>query len=114
MSQSLPVLTLTKLASGAVAARRFVGFDGAQLGADVRALGVSRYAAEDGQAMPVDVLGTTVVETGGEFAIGDELTSDADGRAVVNPGVGGEIIVADPMEASTGACQFVEVLLRRA
>jgi len=114
MSQSIPILTLTQQASGAVTARRFVGFDGAQIGTDgARAMGVSQHDAEDGQDMAVDAIGTTVVETGGSFSIGDELVADASGRAIVNPDVGGEVIMADPLEASGGTGEFVEVLLRR-
>lgn len=113
-SQSIPILTLTVAASGAVTERRFVGFDGAQIAtADVRAMGVARYGVADGKDLPVDVMGTTIVETGGAFAIGDELTVDANGRAVINPEVGGEVVMADALEASAGAGQFVEVFLRR-
>lgn len=114
MSQAISLLTLTIQAAGAVTESRFVGFDGAQISAEgARAMGVSLYGVEDGKDLPVDVIGTTVVETGGAVAIDDELVADTDGRAIVNPAVGGEIIMADPLETANGAGELIEVLLRR-
>jgi len=114
MAQSLTLLTLTVTASGAVAERRFVGFDGAQIAAaGARALGVSQYGQDDGKDLAVDVIGTTPVETGGAVALTDELVADADGRAIANPGVGGEVVLADPLDTASGAGEYIEVLLRR-
>lgn len=111
MSQKLSLLTHTVTASGDVTVHRFVGFDGAQVAAvGGKALGVATFAAKDGQDLAVDVIGTAVVETGGAFSAGDDLVSDATGRAIVNPEVGGEIVVARALDDAAGAGEFVEVL----
>lgn len=114
MSQKIPVLTLTVLAVGAVTAHRFVGFDGAQLDSvGAEAFGAANFDAKDGDDLSVDVIGTTVIETGGAVAVGDDLISDADARAIVNPEVGGEVVAAKALDAASGAGEFIEVLLVR-
>ena len=80
--QSLPILTLPMTASGSVAGNRFVTPLGAQAAANSPVLGVSRNAALDTVPFPLDVLGTTIVETGGQIASGDWLAPDSQGRAV--------------------------------
>jgi hypothetical protein len=112
MSQKIPVLTLTVSASGAVTAHRFVGYDGAQVAASGgKALGVATFDATDGKDLSVDALGTTVVETGGAIAVGDDLVSDASGQAIVNPALGGEVVAAHALDSAAGAGEFIEVLL---
>lgn len=114
MSQKIPVLTLTVAALGAVTAHRFVGFDGAQLttvGAE--AFGVGCFDAADGDDLALDVMGTTVVETNGAIAVGDDVVSDENGTAIVNPEVGGEVVAAKALDAASGAGEFIEVLLVR-
>lgn len=137
--QSIPTLVLTFTASGAVAARRAVGFTGAQAGAaGQKVMGVSPRAAASGELSEVVASGTATVETGGAFAQGASLIVDAQGRAVASSGAlnikegatavtstavagaallaGGdmpEFVFADALEASGGAGAFVEVLLRR-
>lgn len=114
MSQKIPVLTLTVAALGAATAHRFVGFDGAQLTtAGAEAFGVSCFDAADGDDLALDVMGTTVVETNGAIAVGDDVVSDDDGTAIVNPGVGGEVVAAKALDAASGAGEFIEVLLVR-
>lgn len=112
MSQKIPVLTLTVSAAGAVSAHRFVGYDGAQVSASGgKALGVATFDAADGQDLAVDALGTTVVETAGAIAVGDEVVSDATGLAITNPSVGGEVVAAHALDSAAGAGEFIEVLL---
>lgn len=114
MSQKIPVLTLTVLAVGAVTAHRFVGFDGAQVASTgAEAMGASTTDAKDGDDLALDVLGTTVVETNGAIAVGDDVVSDASGMAIVNPAVGGEVVLAKALDAANGAGEFIEVLLVR-
>jgi len=84
MAQSIPAQTLPVVASGAVTKRRFVTVAGAQAGTGAHTLGVSRYTAASGEELPVDNLGTTEVEAGGQFAAGAPLTPDALGHAVLN------------------------------
>lgn len=114
MSQKTPLLTLTVTAAGAVAACRFVGFGGAQVtAAGAKALGVSTTSALDGDDLAIDVIGTTVIESGGAIAVGDDIVADSQGRAIVNPAVGGEIVLAQALDGASGAGEFVEVLLVR-
>ncbi len=112
MSQKIPVLILTVSALGAVSAHRFVGFDGAQVSASGgKSLGVSTFDATDGQDLALDVVGTTVVEAAGAIAVGADVVSDANGLAITNPGVGGEIVAAKALDSAAGAGEFIEVLL---
>lgn len=114
MSQKIVLLALTATAVGAVSAHRFVDYDGAQVDTEgAKALGVSVSDAKDGDDLAVDVIGTTVVESGGAIAAGDELVAAADARAIVNPAVGGEVVAAHALDAAGGAGEFIEVLLVR-
>lgn len=108
-SQSLSLLTLTLVATGAVTVARFVTPLGAQAGADANTLGVARSAAAVGERFPVDVRGTTVVEAGAAVTLGATLKSDASGRAIAWATSGAKVAVA--LEAATAAGQLIEVLL---
>ena len=107
--QSISLLTLTVAAAGVIAANRFVTPAGAQAGADVNTLGVARTAAAATDKIPVDVLGSTIVEAGAPIAAGATLKSDADGKAITWAAAGAKVAIA--LEAATGAGQFIEVLL---
>ncbi|CAM5520813.1 DUF2190 family protein [Eoetvoesiella caeni] len=113
-SQKIPLLTLTVIAAGAVSAHRFVTFAGAQLAAaGGLALGVSTFDAVANDDLGVDVIGTTVVESGAAVAVGDAIVSDASGRAIENPAVGTEAVLGYALDAATAAGEFIEVLLVR-
>lgn len=106
--QNLAILTLSVVASGAVAASRFVTVAGAQAGAAANTLGVARYGVASGAALAVDVLGTTVAEAGAAVSAGAALETDTNGKAITKttgPTVG------RALQAATGAGQFIEVLL---
>lgn len=108
--QSTPILTLTVAAAAAIAANRFVTPAGAQAGADANTLGVARTAAAAaGEKIPVDVLGTAVVEAGAAITAGATLESDANGRAVTWATAGAKVGIA--LQAAGAAGQFIEVLL---
>ena len=82
-SGNISVLTLTVKAAGALVACRFVEQDGTYPAAGGNAFGVTRSSAgAAGDLVPVDVLGTTLVEWGGTVAVDDVLMADASGRAV--------------------------------
>lgn len=110
MKTSISLLALTVLASGAVSARRFVTPTGAQAGAAANTLGVARTDAADGEAFPVDIAGTTVVEAGGPIAAGSAVQTDAQGRAVVHD-AGPKVARLAPRESAGAAGDFVEVIL---
>ena len=106
--QSSPLLTLPVLLTAAVAAQRFVTPTGAQAGAAANALGVSRTAGAIGERVPVDAIGTTVVQAGAAVAVGATIQSDANGKAITWAS-GARLAFA--LEAATAADQFIEVLL---
>ncbi len=107
--QSTPILTLTVALTGTVAAHRFVTAAGAQAGADANTLGVARSAGVSGDKIPVDVLGTSIVEAGAAVAAGATLESDASGRGVTWATSGGKVGIA--LQAAAGAGEMIEVLL---
>lgn len=113
-SQNIALLTLTVTATGAVSARRFVGFDGAQVDtAGALALGVARFDAIADDDLSLDVIGTTVVESGGAIDVGDALASDAQGRAIEKPAEGTPVVLAYALDTASAAGEFIEVLLVR-
>jgi hypothetical protein len=108
--QSIPILNLSVVAAGVIAANRFVTPALAQAGADVNTLGVARFAsAAAGDKVPVDVLGTTVVEAGAAVAAGATLKSDATGRGITWVTSGAKVALA--LEAAGGAGELIEVVL---
>lgn len=137
--QSITTLTLSLKASGAVAKRRAVGFNGAQATVQgQKVVGVSHEAAVADEYFPTDTSGTTIIEAGAAVAVGQSLIVDAQGRAIPATGAlaikagatamtstaangagvlqGGDLpeyVFADALEAAAGAGAFIEVLLRR-
>lgn len=113
--QKKPLLTLTAIAAGAIAACRFVTFGGAQGGENAVALGVAATKADAaGDAVPVDVLGTTTVEAGAAFAVGADLACDANGKAQATNGTTLTVVNARALEAAAADGDLVHVLLTRA
>lgn len=110
-SGNISLLTLTVAAAGALAASRFVTQAGAYPAAGGKAHGVTRSKADAaGDLLPVDVIGTTIVETGAAVAFDADLMVDATGR-VVPLTVGSKFGVARAMEAASAAGALIEVLL---
>ncbi|NVJ90870.1 MAG: DUF2190 family protein [Methylocystaceae bacterium] len=114
MSQTEKVLHAeTIIASGAVTARRLVGFDGAQAtvtGAKV--MGPAVNDAADGEPVAVNAIGSLLVESGAAVAVGADIVTDTQGRAITNPAVGGEYIVGQAVTAVSGAGILVRVLFK--
>lgn len=108
-AQSTPLLAVAVIATGAIAASRFVTPAAAQAGADVNTLGVARFAAAVGERLSVDVIGTAVVESGGAVAFGATLKSDASGRAITWASSGAKVALA--LDTAFAAGQLIEVLL---
>ena len=136
--QHIAVLTLTVTADGAVSENRAVGFDGAQATTQgQKVYGASMTDAADGEGVAIITLGTAVLETGTAINTGDSLITDSQGRAmpatgnlelaagavaVTSSAANGalltgadlpEFVFADALQGSTGAGEFIEVLLRR-
>lgn len=109
-AQNTAVLTHTVSAAGVIAANRFVTPLGAQAGADANTLGAARFAAAAaGEKIPVDVLGTAVVEAGAAIAAGATVKSDASGRAITWVTSGAKVGIA--LQAAGAAGEMVEILL---
>ena len=79
---NVAVLTLPITATGTINAHRFVTPAGAQAGADANAIGAARNAAVSGEVLPVDFLGTAIVEAGAAISAGATVKSDSSGRAI--------------------------------
>lgn len=107
--QSIPILTLTVTAAGTIAAHRFVTPAGAQAGADANAIGVTRSAAVVNDKIPVDALGTAIVEAGAAISAGATLKADSTGRGITWVTSGARLAIA--LEAATAAGQFIEAML---
>lgn len=110
MKNSISLLALTMIATGAITSNRFVTPAGALAGAGVNAQGVSDTDAGIGDSVAVHVLGTAVVETGAAIAAGAPIQTDATGRAITKA-AGVTVARLAPGEVATAAGQFVEVVL---
>lgn len=78
------VLTIT--ATGPVPANvtkeLFVKADGSLCGAGEAAAGISAYDADAGQELAIHAIGVFAVKAAAAIAVGDDVTSDANGKAV--------------------------------
>ena len=106
------VLNLSIPAAAAIPAETFVTATGALPTAGGNAFGVARApSTAAGQLLPVDVLGTAIVLSGGAFAVGAALSSDINGNAIAQPGAAPNTVVARALQAATAAGQRIEVAL---
>lgn len=102
---------LNILATGTIAAKRFVTRAGTQAGAAANTIGVSDTAAVSGEYLVVDHLGITVVECGAVLNGSERrLETDANGRAVAYTS-GPTVALLPPGVTSTAATQEISVLL---
>jgi len=75
----------------------------------LNALGVSRVGGVSGDKIPVDVLGTSIIEAGAAIAAGATLKSDATGRGITWVTSGARLAIA--LEAAAGAGELIEAVL---
>lgn len=109
--QSHPIFTATVTSTSALTANRFVTTTGAVPAAGANALGVARAPAlAAGESVPVDVLGTAVVQAGAAIAAGAAVECDASGRAITKA-AGATLGRLAPGEVATALGDFVEVVL---
>lgn len=109
MNGNFSLLTLTVAASAAVAACRVITLAGAYPAAGAKGIGVTRTSGEEGDLLPVDVLGTTIAEAGAAIAADADLMADASGRVV--PLTAGKVAIGRALEAAGAAGAQIEVLL---
>ncbi|WP_066569580.1 capsid cement protein [Snodgrassella sp. CFCC 13594] len=103
------VLTTTVLAATAWQPSRFVNYAGAQASAGDAVLGVSAYAADQGDMAAVDVVGIAIVEAAGAIASGDSVAADAQGLAIKLGGSG--IAAGRALDAASSAGETIRILL---
>ena len=108
-AQSFPILSLTRIAAGAIVANRLVTPANLVAGAGENTLGIARTAAASGDAFTVDAEGTVVAESGAAVTAGASLKSDATGRVIDWATSGAKVAIA--LQAATAAGQFIEVRL---
>lgn len=106
--QSISLLTLSLVAAGAVTKDRFYGVTNQLCGAGANAYGVSRSDGVNGDCVPVDVIGTAIVEAGAPVAKDALVESDGTGRAIPNDT---GVVLARALQAASGAGVRIEVLL---
>lgn len=111
MNPSLPILTLTVIASAALQNARAVNQAGAYPAAGGLAFGITRSDGASGDPVPVDVQGTAIVQAGATFSKDVPLMVGTDGKLIAHDGDGDKHAVARSMEAATAPDQLVEVLL---
>lgn len=75
-------LVVTVLAAAALVRYRFVDFTGAPAADGERVLGVPQAEFDAGELAGVATHGEILVEAGAAVAVGDEVQSDAQGRAI--------------------------------
>jgi hypothetical protein len=92
-----PVLYITRKASADIPAYRFVNYNGGLCGNEVKSLGSTDVKHANGENIAVQAIGTAVVECSVNLAIGDAVTSDANGKAKLATGtmpINGRVITA--------------------
>ena len=82
---SISALTITVVATAAVASKQLVGFDGAPAGAGEAVLGVAQTDAAVGDAFAVDVIGVFDLVSGAAVPAGSAVQSDANSKPIVRP-----------------------------
>lgn len=82
MKTQQPVLTTSVVALVDLPRYHFAGFGGALCAAGAKALGAVEASTEADSVAPVNVLGICLITSGAAFSAGDQVESDANGRAV--------------------------------
>lgn len=107
-NQNTALLALTVVATGVIVGDRFITGAGAQTGAAGNALGVARYGGAIGDKITTDVIGTAIVEAGAAVAANALIESDASGRAITKAA---GVTLGRALQAAAAAGQKIEVLL---
>jgi len=110
MRNNLSLLSISVLLAGAVTANRFVNVAGQQAGAGDNVYGVAQADGITDDVLAVDMIGTSVVETGAAISAGALVESDASGRAITRT-TGAILGRLAPSEVVAAAGEFVEIIL---
>lgn len=101
------VVAVTMLTTSELIGNRFVSAKGRQATADEPIFGIVPVDAKQGESVAVEILGVSIVESGGAIAQGDKVGSDAQGCAVKSET--GQFLA---LSSASGANEPVKVLLR--
>lgn len=108
---SLPLMTLTVMATVALQNNRAVNQSGAYPAAGALAFGITRSDAAIGDPTPVDVQGTAIATAGAAFAKDVPLMVGLEGKVVAHDGDGDKHPIGRSLEAATADLEEVEILL---
>lgn len=108
---NISLMTLTVIATAAIVANRFVTLAGAPCAAAALPLGVARSDGAIGDPIPVDTIGTAVVEAGGIITAGAAIMVTTDGKALAHDLDGDKHAVGRALSASGADGDLIEVLL---
>ena len=100
------VVAVTMLAMNELIGNRFVSVKGRQATADDPIFGVVPVDAKAGESVAVEILGVSIVESGGAITQGDKVASDAQGCAIKSET--GQFLA---LSSASGANEPVKVLL---
>jgi hypothetical protein len=106
--QGISILKLTIIATAALTEGRAVTVAGAVPAAAATCLGFADATSAIGEAVNVNVLGTTPAEAGAAIAAGAALELDASGR-VITKAAG--VTVGRALEAAGALGAFIEIVL---
>lgn len=99
------------VATGTIAAGKLVTYAGAAAGAGAVVRGVAQYDVVSGETLSIVTKAQeTAVLTGGAFSVGDAITPDANGKAVV--ATTGKYVFGRALEESTGDGKYVLIEIR--
>lgn len=101
------LLTLSVVAAATLTANRFVTATGAVPSANGNVVGVTRSGGSTGDLVPVDALGTAMVEASAGISAGAAVATTNDGRAVTHST--GAVVARALTAGTTG--NLMEVLL---
>lgn len=101
------LMATTILAAGALTKQRFVNFAGTRAVAADAQLGVANADYDLGEQAGVATHGEILVEAGGAVAVGAQVQSDADGRAIT---LDAGVAFGRARDQATAAGQLIRVL----
>jgi hypothetical protein len=110
MSKTMQTIaTMTIVAVVATDKSLFVGYDGDICDAGEKAIGVNQVSVDAGDAMPVTYLGIMPVIASAAIAVGAEVESDANGKAItLSTGISN----GTALDAATTAGDIIRIVLK--
>jgi len=104
----IPVASASVTAAANLTKNRFIGFTGNHCAAGAKAIGTTTLDVDSGEQASVVFCGIVLVEAGAAVAVGAEVTSDAQGRAVP---VSANARNGWALDAATAAGEIIRVML---